>query len=712
VCANCGADLGGGQALATAPLSGAGGSAVGSGWAETAPVTPVATGPTDVFSQPDRTRVPGGVGPGGWNGAAGPPEPRNGTQPKAPATGRKGADLTLEQTELDVEAGATVASTLTLHNLGEEVERFRLEVNGPAAPFATVDPPDLRMLPDKKQSAVVRFAPPRDPGLPAGTYPFQVVARSTVNPDVVPRGSGAVTVGAYFQLDGALVPEVTRGRHPGQHSLEMINAGNAPIAVRVELHDESDELLFGPQAFGGRLEPGQRLQYPFTVGGPVPWFGRTKPFPFTAELAATGRPQPLELRALRRQLPRFPWWVPTAALALVSLAIAVFALLPKATVPNVVGLGQAAAIAQLKSAGYKPVAIMKPNKDVPAGQVFDTQPKGGSQLPKGESASVFISQGACAPCPLVVPNVVGLPVDEATTQLQRAGLIARRLPRTDASPANTVFDSDPKPGAVAGTDKIVTLSVSTGSASTSASASGSGSASSASSGGAGPTGLTVPNLLGRSLGDAKNALAAAGLVVAVVGKRVDGTPAGQVLAEDPAAGQAAKGQDTVTLTVAEPTVVDLIAGAASGTWTADGNPLTFPTAPTSGPPSARVAQDVTLVDGSTATVLLTQPVPQTGQVSGVLPVTGGILAGDHLVASVGFLQGSDGAVDFVVMAGGQELKRVPVAATDTVLTPLDVDLSGAAGAASVQIVAMASPGSTGLSYQAVWKDLRVSAGGK
>jgi hypothetical protein len=111
-------------------------------------------------------------------------------------------------------------------------------------------------------------------------------------------------------------------------------------------------------------------------------------------------------------------------------------------------------------------------------------------------------------------------------------------------------------------------------------------------------------------------------------------------------------------------------------------------------------------------VLLTQPVPQTGQVSGDLPVTGGIISGDHLVADVGFLQGSDGTVDFVVMAGGRELKRVTVPATETTLTHLDVDLSGAAGAPSVQIVAMASQGSTGSSYQAVWKGLRVSAGGK
>jgi hypothetical protein len=82
------------------------------------------------------------------------------------------------------------------------------------------------------------------------------------------------------------------------------------------------------------------------------------------------------------------------------------------------------------------------------------------------------------------------------------------------------------------------------------------------------------------------------------------------------------------------------------------------------------------------------------------------------VASVGFLDGSDGTVVFIVMANGQELKRVTVAAADAALTPLDIDLSSVVGAPSVQIVAMADPQSSGSSYQAVWKGLRVSAGGK
>src|SRR4051794_14774092 len=129
VCANCGAELSGTQALATAPVSGGGGPMGAAGWAETIPTAPAVTGPTDVFAPADPTRVPAAFGPAG-NGRGTAPPPRDAAESLAPVS-RKGADLTVEQTELQVEAGAAVATTLTLHNLGEEVERFRLEVNGP-----------------------------------------------------------------------------------------------------------------------------------------------------------------------------------------------------------------------------------------------------------------------------------------------------------------------------------------------------------------------------------------------------------------------------------------------------------------------------------------------------------------------------------------------------------------------------------------------------
>ena len=120
---------------------------------------------------------------------------------------------------------------MTVHNLGEEVERFSIEVNGPAGAFATAEPADLRMLPDKKQTAVIRFAPARSPQQPAGPQAFQVVARSTVNPDVaVPE----VRTRARRQLHagrGGPDPGGHPGAAPGDPSPPVVNGGNGPPGV-------------------------------------------------------------------------------------------------------------------------------------------------------------------------------------------------------------------------------------------------------------------------------------------------------------------------------------------------------------------------------------------------------------------------------------------------------------------------------------------------
>jgi hypothetical protein len=226
--------------------------------------------------------------------------------------------------------------------------------------------------------------------------------------------------------------------------------------------------------------------------------------------------------------------------------------------------------------------------------------------------------------------------------------------------------------------------------------------------------LKVPNVVGLQLA---NALPVLNRIAKVnpVSQRTDDVPAGQVITTDPPAGQALLSGGAVTVTVAVPSA-DLVAAAAQATWTADQQALklTFPTADTASPPAVRTMPNAPLQDGSSSpTELLTQPQAHAGaDVTAELPVPSGILTGDHLVGKVGFLQGSDGSVDFVVSAGGKELDRVPGNATDAALQTLDVDLSPEAGQGNVTISVVVRSDSTGLSDQAVWKDLKITGTSK
>jgi len=99
-CANCGAELAGTDVLATAPVTAVPeGGVFPSGGAPARGPAPVQRWSVDVAPR----QMP----------VAREPDPR-------PAvTRRKGADLALETSELQVEPGSAVATSLTVHNLGE-----------------------------------------------------------------------------------------------------------------------------------------------------------------------------------------------------------------------------------------------------------------------------------------------------------------------------------------------------------------------------------------------------------------------------------------------------------------------------------------------------------------------------------------------------------------------------------------------------------------
>jgi beta-lactam-binding protein with PASTA domain len=624
-----------------------------------------------------------------------------------------------------VAPGSSVPATVTVHNLGDEVEHFRLEVNGPAGAFATADPPELRMTKGAKGTAVIRFAPARRSDQPAGLQPFQVVARSTVNSGVAPRVEGTVDVGPFAELRAELLPEVTRGRRPGTQRLELVNAGNQPTTVQVELRDKDNELVFEPRSFDDRLSPGEQKEHSFTVCGPRPWFGRTQSFPFTAAVQSQGIPQPVRLEGTRRQVPRLPWWIPTVALALVGLAIALFALLrpdpEQSTVPSVAGQDGTAALTRINEAGYTAVAIEKPDDAIAAGTVIDTDPKGGAALPAGESVAVNISQGSCpTPCDVPVPTVTGLAAERAEELLRSASLEPRRVPRANDEPVDQVIGTEPAAAALVKPETTVTVFVSTGPASSSASpsseppgstppdgttTSGEPSSSSGTSTTATPSPtpvqVTMPPLAGKALSNASSLLKGLGLALVTQTQivRTDAAPDGEVLSTDPGPGEQLAADSTVILRVARPNI-DLLDLDPEPSW-ADGGGVAVDPAVRDVAPVAFVDREVA-GDDLSPLVLVTETA-EGGSLTGRFVLGEKLLEGDRLRALVNL---DPAQVTVTVQAGGQvvptEVGSTPDAAG---FRELSADLTGAAGAEELGITVV-SPGAVG-SDRFTWKDLRI-----
>lgn len=128
-----------------------------------------------------------------------------------------------------------------------------------------------------------------------------------------------------------------------------------------------------------------------------------------------------------------------------------------------------------------------------------------------------------------IPNVVSLPVDVAQTMLAKMGLklLVNIVPSLDI-PAKTIIDQDPPGGSDAPPGTTITADVS-----------------------AGPNAVTVPNVVGSNLDDARSALEQAGFGLGSVAYAVvtDSSP-GTVIGQHPAANSQAPQGTSIDVVVA------------------------------------------------------------------------------------------------------------------------------------------------------------------
>jgi beta-lactam-binding protein with PASTA domain len=247
----------------------------------------------------------------------------------------------------------------------------------------------------------------------------------------------------------------------------------------------------------------------------------------------------------------WPWLAALGLLAVAALLVWLFVFRDsggtKRTVPAVVGLQQQQAITKLNAAGYDVRAVREPAKQ-PRGTVAAQSPGGGSQLPKGATVTVRVSNGralpaagtttvqapsnattttatttAAPPATTQVPDVTGQDEASAAGQVEAAGLVPETDHAQGSGTAGSVTQQNPAGGGQANAGATVTLDVVTGSS---------------------PPTVQIPNVVGESASDARAALANAKLTFKTAYKQ--GKP-GVVLAQS--ATGSAPAYTQVTLTV-------------------------------------------------------------------------------------------------------------------------------------------------------------------
>ncbi|MEM9566385.1 MAG: PASTA domain-containing protein [Actinomycetota bacterium] len=219
-----------------------------------------------------------------------------------------------------------------------------------------------------------------------------------------------------------------------------------------------------------------------------------------------------------------------AAGTTIELPATVTLFIPRSAVlPFMVGRPAETVCLQLTALGLQCEQTLRFDERVPAGAVIATDPVEGQSFTEGQTIRLTVSRG-----PLVeaaVPQVAGLPENEARNALGEAGFVAvtTRSEASDAVPTGQAIGTEPAAGTRLTIDQPVVLVLSAGPA---------------------PR-VTVPELLGLDQAAAEAALAAAQLTATVV--TVDlpaGDPGiGRVLEVNPPVGTVAMAGSSVTITV-------------------------------------------------------------------------------------------------------------------------------------------------------------------
>ncbi len=168
---------------------------------------------------------------------------------------------------------------------------------------------------------------------------------------------------------------------------------------------------------------------------------------------------------------------------------------PLATLPDLAGVPEADALAQLETLGLVPNVVRADNEDIPAGAVISwvipEQPTitVGGEVLRGTAIDVTVSNG---PAPRDVPLIVGMTIEQAQAALAELRLTLLETPpsKSNAAAQGLIGAQSPPPGEKVARDSQVAYSISLG-----------------------PDLVALPNIIGNNFSIVEPRLIEAGFVV-------------------------------------------------------------------------------------------------------------------------------------------------------------------------------------------------------
>lgn len=204
---------------------------------------------------------------------------------------------------------------------------------------------------------------------------------------------------------------------------------------------------------------------------------------------------------------------------------------PETTVPQVVGLQVSEAVNALEVDGFEPlISDTSYGLQVPVGAVFFQKPEAGSVVKEGRTVFLFVSGGLKS---IQVPVLKGKSTLDAKFALERLGLKLGRVERLPSSyPEDMIFDQQYAEGTKLKQGDVVGVTISAGR--------GGGS-------------IIVPDLIGKSLTEARKILADSSLIIGKINYQPSATLLpNTILDQYPSSGNSLNSGNAVDLFVTKP----------------------------------------------------------------------------------------------------------------------------------------------------------------
>lgn len=229
----------------------------------------------------------------------------------------------------DVPIGQSTTFALTIGNVSDLIDAYRVRVFGLDPEWVTIPGGRLSLFPGMTETVEVTIQLP--PGFAAGVRQLSLHVQSENDPTAFEICPLTVNVARQPRLSLGIDPISVTGAKRAQYGLVVQNNGNAPLNVTPEGIDPEDAAMFEFAPDRVHVLPGERAVFQARVTGPRPWFGQ----PVVRVLTfAAASPEKTEAIATFIQKPRISRWV-LSMLGLITAA-AIFAAVLSHTFGNVV----------------------------------------------------------------------------------------------------------------------------------------------------------------------------------------------------------------------------------------------------------------------------------------------------------------------------------------------------------------------------------------